>query len=492
MIAAEPALMEVIQALVDCARAADFDFGEDTALVAAQHMLWQTVDLFMAIKALGIRPENTFALGKIYSNGPDVIRTLRAMGVSVLDSTMPEVGEFDGCFEQDIRHLWQVVADTLTPRQVKRIIVLDDGGKCISNTPPAVLRQYRIGGVEQTSHGMFLFEERPPPFAVTSWARTAVKLQIGGPMFSRCVIDNLRTRFLSGNLVRGEELGIIGFGSIGRGMAQLAVRQGHKVMFYDPTPDLQIPQHLQGKITRLDTLEQLLVSCDYVLGCSGRNPFKDKWPMDHRPGIKLFSGSSGDEEFGPIIRDLREKGGFQVAHDTWDMTSAEGPSGPILIAYHGYPYNFISRDGEAVPTNIVQLETGGLLAGLIQARSHLALHENGDEENTGINRLAPEAQRFVYEAWLKAMGDQGIDVRQRYLYEPAMLSAARHERWFVENTEPNPDSGYQLKTNVENGMRYIFSHAGEAKRGKRVRGFCDRARPGIASAHWEAAEQAAF
>jgi hypothetical protein len=174
------------------------------------------------------------------------------------------------------------------------------------------------------------------------------------------------------------------------------------------------------------------------------------------------------------------------------MTSAEGPSGPILIAYHGYPYNFISRDGEAVPTNIVQLETGGLLAGLIQARSHLALHENGDEENTGINRLAPEAQRFVYEAWLKAMGDQGIDVRQRYLYEPAMLSAARHERWFVENTEPNPDSGYQPKTNVENGMRYIFSHAGEAKRGKRVRGFCDRARPGIAAAHWEAAEQAAF
>jgi len=292
---------------------------------------------------------------------------------------MPDLGDFDGCFEQDIRHLWQVAADALAPRRVKRIIVLDDGGKCISNTPPAVLRQYSIGGVEQTSHGMFLFEERPPAFAVTSWARTAVKLQIGGPMFSRCLIDNLRTKFLSGNLVRGEELGIIGFGSIGRGMAQLAVRQGNKVMFYDPTSDLQIPQQLQGKITRLDTLEQLLMSCDYVLGCSGRNPFKDKWPMDHRPGIKLFSGSSGDEEFGPIIRDLREKGGFQVAHDTWDMTSDEGPSGPILIAYHGYPYNFISRDGEAVPTNIVQLETGGLLAGLIQARSHLALHENGDE-----------------------------------------------------------------------------------------------------------------
>ena len=50
-------------------------------------------------------------------------------------------------------------------------------------------------GVEQTSLGMFLFEEKPPPFAVISWARAAVKLEIGGPIFSQCLIDRLNTEF---------------------------------------------------------------------------------------------------------------------------------------------------------------------------------------------------------------------------------------------------------------------------------------------------------
>ncbi len=449
-------LMEVTQALLGCARAAHFEFGEDTAIVAVQHMLWQTVDLFRAVGDLALRPENIFALGKVYSNSIPVIRTLREMGVTVTESTMPEPGEFNKYFEQDIKHLWEVAEDGLARRHIKRIIVLDDAGRCITNTPADLIRQYIIGGVEQTSFGMFVFEEKPPAFAVTSWARAAVKLQIGGPIFSHCLIDKLNTEFLRGKLLAGEELGIIGLGSIGIGMANLAARQGNKVMFYDPNPDLQIPQYLQNRVTRLDSLEELMVRCDDVLGCSGRDPFKDKWPMEYRPGIKLFSGSSGDQEFGPIIRDLKGKPSFKVAPDTWDITSDDGPSGPIFIAYHGYPYNFVSRGGEAVPTHIVQLETGGLLAGLMQARSYLALYENGHQQNKGIHRMSPEAQRFVFETWLTAMKDQRIDVRECYGYDPAMLTAAKDNSWLIENTEPSPGNGYEPNRSIENVMRRII------------------------------------
>jgi hypothetical protein len=214
---------------------------------------------------------------------------------------------------------------------------------------------------------------------------------------------------------------------------------------------------LQNRATRLDSLEELMVGCDYVLGCSGRNPFKDKWPMKHRSGIKLFSGSGGDQEFGPIIRDLKGRPGFTTANDTWDITFDGDPSGPILIAYHGFPYNFVSRGGEAVPTNIVQIETGGLLAGLMQARSYLALYENGREQNSGIHRVSPEAQRFLYETWLKAMRNQNIDVRERYGYDPAILRAAKHNKWFEDNTEPYPDSAYQPKSSIEDLMRQIIN-----------------------------------
>ena len=260
-------------------------------------------------------------------------------------------------------------------RNIKRILVLDDDGVCITNTPPEVLRQYAICGVEQTSQGMFLFEEQPPPFAVISWARSAVKLQIGGPIFSHCFIDKLNTEFLCGRSIQGKQLGIIGMGSIGRALAKLAVRQGIKVVCYDPVPDVHIPASLQEIITRTYNLEELMLTSDYVAGCSGRNPFKDRWPLNHRPGIKLFSVSTGDQEFGPIIDDLKARPDFAVDPNTWTITSEHGPSGPIQIAYLGYPYTFVSRTPEAVPTQIVQLESGGLLAALIQARIYLQVCE---------------------------------------------------------------------------------------------------------------------
>jgi hypothetical protein len=176
--------LEVTHALLKHARAAGFQFGEDTALVAVQHMLEQTVDLFDTIAEMGLTLHNIFALGKVYSNSRPVIETLRGRGVTVVETTVPEPGQFDKYFEQDTKRLWQVAAEALARRRIKRVLVLDDGGFCITTTPPELLTRYAMCGVEQTSLGMFLFEVKPPPFAVISWARAAVKLEIGGPIFS--------------------------------------------------------------------------------------------------------------------------------------------------------------------------------------------------------------------------------------------------------------------------------------------------------------------
>src|SRR5215470_13572902 len=91
--------LEVTRALYDCTRGSGFHFGEDTALVAVQHMLLQTVDLFKTTGAMGLNLNNIFALGKVYSNSEPVIRTLRSMGVTVIDSTTPEPGEFRDYFD---------------------------------------------------------------------------------------------------------------------------------------------------------------------------------------------------------------------------------------------------------------------------------------------------------------------------------------------------------------------------------------------------------
>lgn len=451
--------LEVTHALLDRASAAQFSLDEDTALIAVQHLLEQTVDLFDTIAEMGVRHENIFALGKVYSNSCVVIKTLRNRGVTVVDSTMPEPGEFDHYFEQDCKRLWQVAAEALAKRRIKRILVLDDGGSCITTVPPELLNRYSMCGVEQTSMGMFLFEEKPPPFAVISWARAAVKLEIGGPIFSQCLIDRLTTGLRERRAFQREQLGLIGLGSIGRSMANLAASEGpegKQVFFYDPRRDLQICPTLSRHITRVESLEELMMRCDCVIGCSGRNPFKNNWPFNHKPGIRLLSGSSGDQEFGPIINYLKTKPDFHVDENTWEVRSEMGPCGPIQIAYLGYPYNFVSRGPEAVLTRIVQLETGGLLAALIQARMYLKLCEEGRAHNSGIHRVSPTAQKFVYEEWLTTMRALKIDIITMFGYHPVIVGAAQHEVWFAQNSEPYP--GYRdlsLRT-VEEEMDQLF------------------------------------
>ena len=444
--------LEVTHALLERAGAASFKFGEDTALVAVQHMLEQTVDLFNTVAAMGLSLHNIFALGKVYSNSPPVIETLRQRGVTVVETTPPEPGQYDQYFEQDAKRLWQVAAETLARRCIKRVLVLDDGGFCITTTPPELLKRYAMCGVEQTSLGMFLFEQKPPPFAIISWARAAVKLEMGGPIFSQCLIDRLNTEFLARGVSQPKQLGIIGLGSIGRALANLASREGRKVLYYDPRQDLQIFSTLRPQVSRVSSLEELMVRCDYVVGCSGRNPFKNKWPLNHKPGIKLLSASGGDQEFGPIINDLKVKPDFHIDGDSWDITSKLGPCGPIQIAYLGYPYNFVSRATEAVPTRIVQLETGGLLAALIQARIYLEFCEHGRARNSGIHRVSPRAQHFVYEEWLRVMRDLKIDIVDLFGYDPAILRAAQNDHWFANKSEPRAGSQYLPFRTLEEEM----------------------------------------
>ena len=452
----QPYRLEVTRALLDRARAARFSFGEETAIVAVQHMLLQTLDLFRVLGEMGINLKNIFALGKIYSNSPPVMKALSEMGVTVIDTTAPEPGEFHSYFQRDIHRLWQVAAETLAQRRIKRVIVLDDAGACITSVPQDVLQRYSVCAVEQTSSGMFLFEENPPPFAVIPWARAAVKLQIAGPIFSQFLIEKLNREFLHGGSFQRERIGIIGLGSMGRGVADLLLGEDNKVFFYDSNSDLHVPKSLRNEVARLHSLQELMLHCDYVLGCSGRNPFKNNWPLRHRPGIKLISASSGDQEFGPVIRHLKQKPHFKVESNTWDISSGYGPSGPIHIAYRGYPYSFVSRDVEALPTWIVQLDTGGLLAALVQARLFLELCETGVEQNKGIHRLTPESQRFIYQRWAKTMKDRMLNLTDRFGFDPDFLSAIENDDWFIENTEPHPSEHYKPVKSIEKLMNQFI------------------------------------
>jgi hypothetical protein len=74
------------------------------------------------------------------------------------------------------------------------------------------------------------------------------------------------------------------------------------------------------------------------------------------------------------------------------------------------------------------------------------------EQNSGIHRVSPKAQRFVYERWIRAMKDRMIDVTDRFDYDPDLLQAIQHDDWFIENTEPRPTEHYTPVKPVEEMM----------------------------------------
>jgi hypothetical protein len=71
------------------------------------------------------------------------------------------------------------------------------------------------------------------------------------------------------------------------------------------------------------------------------------------------------------------------------------------------------------------------------------LCETGRAENSGVQRVSPEAQRFVYETWRRTMNRAGIDLPQVYGYDPAVLASPSDRWWFAKYSEPCPSLSYE-------------------------------------------------
>ena len=78
------------------------------------------------------------------------------------------------------------------------------------------------------------------------------------------LVEKAKSRF-AGPELQGKRLGVIGLGAIGVMVANAAARGlGMEVMGYDPYLSVESAWHLDRRIERAATIEQILASCDYV------------------------------------------------------------------------------------------------------------------------------------------------------------------------------------------------------------------------------------
>ena len=77
------------------------------------------------------------------------------------------------------------------------------------------------------------------------------------------IVEKGKAKF-EGPEINGKKLGVIGLGAIGVMVANDAIALGMKVVGYDPFISIESAWGLSSSVTKADTLDQILTTCDYI------------------------------------------------------------------------------------------------------------------------------------------------------------------------------------------------------------------------------------
>lgn len=392
---------------------------EDITLVAVQHLLSSTGSLFDAIVSLGIKPNNIYLLGKIYSTHSETEKKLRSLGINIPQATHPAIpGTYAEALETDVKRLWHKVKENMSHNSL--VIILDDGGYAIKNCPEEILNGYRVLGIEQTMSGIKLLNRNFKNLPVISVAGSAAKTIIEPPIVSEAV--NIRL----GNVIKElhpKRIGIIGYGNIGYAVAKQLSK------FYDVEVFEKNESLLSHKLTNAHystDMNFVFDNCDVIVGATGEDislHHYTKWLKEVDNDKTLISISSGDIEFNSLLRYANgQLSPVTSALQTLEINTLNGKK--IKILRGGMVANF-TGEADSSPSHIIQFTRGLLLAAIFQ------IFDKYDElkSQKGIIMLDPSLQKKVVTAWFKDQPQRNAD------YSDEVLEGFKNEDWIAQCSE---------------------------------------------------------
>ncbi|OGT06628.1 MAG: hypothetical protein A2103_04460 [Gammaproteobacteria bacterium GWF2_41_13] len=299
-----------------------------------------------------------------------------------------------------------------------------------------------IAAVEQTSAGVqnmidYLREASIQlSFPIVLVASSALKYELE----SKLIAEHFLSKFqgLYGvRLARTSEqnpfkLGVVGIGHIGRSQIELLQhRYGAKLQFivYDAQPSqvegfLRLcSQELKPIVAK--TLAELIQESHAVMGCTGRDIFKDKSDeeiealLSSLPGdLELFSASSENIEFYTLIHWAKrriQQEGRQLPTDPLADLACSTAGKKITIHFRGYPFNFKNFDPanedrvSGIDPDRFQFLMGALYGALLQAQysassaSTVLLSKDSEiVSDRFFHILHPAIQRIILKAALES------------------------------------------------------------------------------------------
>lgn len=360
----------------------DVVISKDTLFICAQHLTQTTGSLVSTILDMGAKEDNIYILGKNYSTDYDVLKKLESIGINVSSVSKDLVpGTFKDEVESQISDLWLNVGSKVRSSNISKIIILDDGGRCIAQIPTFLHKLVDIVSIEQTTKGTRNLRVINANFPVVSVATSAVKKIIESPIITKAVLSSAE-QALNGidiNLVYG----VIGLGNLGNSLANRLEKAGVKVLKFDRSvKDL-------NSSSNVETIDDLILNSDVIFGTTGTELDFDLCSVD-KTEKTFISCSSEDIEFRKILTnfEFEEFGNINSLPDlVFDNNNTR-----ISVLHGGYPVNF--RNGvEVEPISKIQLTRALLFSAIMQSIE--LLNSNSDE--CGLVMLRPKYQQLIVD-----------------------------------------------------------------------------------------------
>lgn len=410
-----PVLEAIIEAIPE---KEDLKF-ESVCFVCVQHLLFTTIPLMDSLVKLGALPHHIYIMGKSYSSSSQVVNILKTKEYNYYpNESQKKLGMFSDCFQNDIKHMWEDIYKNITEKSIKLIVVLDDGGFCLTNVPQKIRKRFPIIGVEQTTSGLTNVRLRRVPFPVIEVAVSAAKQLVESPMIAEAVVQKLNTLLPVGS--KNLSCAVAGLGCIGIAVTKKLLSLNHTVKVYDR-------EHKKNKAVRegytttaLD-IDSLLREAEYIFGCAGEDITKNL-DVNKINGPKTFiSCSSRDKEFLTLLN-IFEKNTCSYT-SVLDHLECQLNNNLVKILRGGFPINF-DNSGESVEHTDIQLTRGLLLGGLIQA---VLSFWKGLNMRKRQCMLDPALQSFAVSQWRR--------VGSTHLFSPGFLDLFENLVWIKRHSK---------------------------------------------------------
>lgn len=322
---------------------------DDVTLIACQHLLGTTLDMLEVLYAHGLKPENTYILGKCYSTNGSVYRELQRRGIQVspLSARYDSQLSFDEQFLSYVEEFISGIVASTGLSNSDKIILLDDGAELLLYANDFFKNYEKIIGIEQTSSGFQRLKDTKLNFPVINIARTQAKLSLESPMIAEVTVAKMLQRMREKES-KGLKVLVVGQGPIGKAIVKL-LPAAYDVDTYDLESH---GNHFPGSYTnKLDEF-------DVIMGATGQPILQPGDFSRLKKDVILVSCSSSDREFSAAYLRRLAKASSNCHQDV----VVDG----LMLLNSGFPINFDGGLHSVAPEKI-QLTRSLLLAGIFTA-----------------------------------------------------------------------------------------------------------------------------